>query len=54
MAVMKIVVVFAVWDSSTAAAVGPKPKDNGWKKSKVQRQEAAAAVVMMEAMLRME
>ena len=53
-AVMTRTVVCAVWDSSTAAATGPKPKDNGWKTSEVQRQEAAATVVMAEVMLRIE
>ena len=31
------------------AAAGPEPKDDGWMRSEVQRQEAAAAVVMAEA-----
>ena len=53
-AVMTRTVVCAVWDSSTAAAIGLKPKDNGWKTSEVQRQEATATVVMAEAMLRIE
>ena len=52
--VMTRVVVCAVWDSSTVAAVGSEPKDNIWKTSKVQRQEAAATVVTAEVMLRME
>ena len=30
------------------AAAGPEPKDDGWMTSEVQRQEAAAAVVMAE------
>ena len=31
------------------AAAGPEPKDDGWMTSEVQRQEAAAVVVMAEA-----
>ena len=53
-AMMQRVVVFAMWNSSTATAAGPEPKDNGWKTSEVQRWEAAAAAVMAEVMLRME
>ena len=37
-----------------AAAIGPEPKDDGWETSKVHRQEATAAAMMEEAMLRME
>ena len=51
---MQRAVVCAVWNSLTTAAVGPEPKDNGWKTSEVQQREAVAAVVMEEAMLRME
>ena len=36
------------------AAAGPEPKDDGWMTSKVQRQEAASAVVMAEAFERKE
>ena len=31
---------------------GPKPKDDGWMTSDVQRQKAVVAVVMAEAMLK--
>ena len=54
MVVMQMAVVFAVWNSSMAAIVGPEPKDDSWKTSKVQRREVAAAAVMTEAMLRMK
>ena len=53
-AVMTRTVVCAVWDSLTAVATGPKPKDNGWKTSEVQLQKATAIVVTAKAMLRME
>ena len=33
-------------------AVGPEPKDDGWMTSEVQRREAAAAVMMAEALLK--
>ena len=33
---------------------GLEPKDNGWKTSEVQRQEAVATVVTVKVMLRME
>ena len=36
------------------AAAGPKPKDDGWVTSEVQRRKAAAIVVMAEAMLKRE
>ena len=44
----------AVLDYSTTAAAGPEPKDDGWKTSEFQRREAAATVVIAEAMLRVE
>ena len=47
-------VICVVLDSSTTAATGSEPEDNGWKTSEVQRREAAATVVMVEAMLRVE
>ena len=47
-------VIYAVLDSSMTAAVDPEPEDNGWKTSEVQQREAAATVVMAEAMLRVE
>ena len=47
-------VVCVVQDSSTAVAAGSKPKDDGWKASKVLWRKAAAAVVTAEAMLRIE
>ena len=53
-AVMTRAVVCAMWDSSTTMAVGPEPKDNGWKTSEVQRQEVVTTVVTVEVMLRME
>ena len=34
------------------AAVGPEPKDDGWMTLEVQRREAAAAVVMAEALVK--
>ena len=43
-----------VLDYSTTAAAGSKPKDDGWKTSEFQRREAAATVVIAEAMLRVE
>ena len=46
--------ICAVLDSSMTAAAGLEPEDNGWKTSKVQQREAAAIVVMAEAMLRVE
>ena len=36
------------------ATAGPEPKDDGWMMSKVQRREAAVAVVMAEVMLKRE
>ena len=53
-AVMQTAVVCAVWNSLTTAAAGPKPKDDGWVTSEVQRRKAAAVVVMAEAMLKNE
>ena len=53
-AVMQGAVVFAIWNSSMMVAASSKPKDNGWKTLEVQRREAATAVVIVEAMLRME
>ena len=47
-------VICVMLDSSTIAAAGPEPEDNGWKMSEVQRREAAATVVMAEAMLRVQ
>ena len=44
----------AVLDYSTIVAAGPEPKDDGWKTSEFQRREAAATVVIAEAMLRVE
>ena len=52
--VMQMAVVFVVWNSLMAVIVGPEPKDDNWKTSKVQRREVAAAAVMTEAMLRMK
>ena len=54
MAMMTRAMVYAVQDSSTTTTVGLEPKDNGWKTSEVQRQEAAVTVMTVEAMLRME
>ena len=51
-AVMQTAVVCEVWNSLTTTAVGPKPKDDGWVTSEVQRQKAAVIVVMAEAMLK--
>ena len=34
------------------AAAGPEPKDDGWMTLEVQRREAAAAVVMAEALVK--
>ena len=51
-AVMQGAVVCAMWNSLTTAAAGPEPKDDGWITSKVQRREAAAAVVMAEALVK--
>ena len=44
----------SVLDSSTTTAAGPKSEDDSWKMSEVQRREAAATVVMAEAMLRVQ
>ena len=52
--VMTRAVVCVVQDSSMIAVAGSKPKDNGWKTSEVQRQEAAVTVVTTKVMLRME
>ena len=52
--VMQTAMVCVVWNSLTTAAVGPKPKDNGWVTSDVQRRKAVAVVVMAEAMLKNE
>ena len=49
-AVMRVVVVCAVWNSLTTAAAGPEPNDDGWMTSEVQRWKAATVVVMAEAM----
>ena len=51
---MQMAVVFVVWNSLMAVIVGPEPKDDNWKTSKVQRREVAAAAVMTEVMLRMK
>ena len=53
-AVMQTVVVCAMWNSLTMAAVGPEPKDDDWVTSEVQRRKATAVVVMAEAMLKKE
>ena len=53
-AVMRKAVVFAVWDSSTAVSAGSELKDDSWKTSEVQRREAVATTVTVEAMLRMK
>ena len=53
-AVMQKVVVYIVWNSLTTVAAGPEPKDDGWMTLEVQRQKAAAAVMMVEAMLKKE
>ena len=53
-AVMQMTIVCAVWNSLMTGAADPKPKDDGWVTSKVQRQKAAAVVVMAEAMLKKE
>ena len=53
-AVMTRAVFCAVLDYSTIAAAGPEPKDDGWKTSEFQRREAAAIVVIAEAMLRVK
>ena len=36
----------AVWNSLRTVAAGPEPKDDAWMTSEVQRQKAAAAVVI--------
>ena len=51
-AVMRVAVVCAVWNSLTTAAAGSEPKDDGWMTSEVQRRKAMAVVVMAEAMLK--
>ena len=51
-AVMQTTVVCAVWNSLTTTAAGPKPKDDGWVMSEVQRRKATVIVVMAEAMLK--
>ena len=48
------VVFCAVLDSSTTAAAGSEPEDDGWKTSEVQRREAVTTVVIAEVMLRVE
>ena len=53
-AVMQRAMVFAIWNSSTVVVASSEPKDNDWKTSEVQRQEAAVAIVMAEAILRIE
>ena len=53
-AAMTRAVFCVVLDYSTTAAAGPEPKDDGWKTSEFQRREAAATVVIAEAMLRVE
>ena len=53
-AVMQTTIVCAVWNSLMTAAADPKPKDDGWVTSEVQRRKAAAVVVMAEAMLKKE
>ena len=53
-AVMQRAVVCAVWNSLMTAAASPKPKDDDWMMSEVQRWKAATAVVMVEAMLKRE
>ena len=53
-AVMQRAVVCAVWNSLTTAATGLEAKDDGWMTSEVQRRKAAAAIVMVEAMLKRE
>ena len=50
--VMQMAVVCAMWNSLTTAAAGPKPKDDDWMVSEVQRRKATAVVVMAEAMLK--
>ena len=51
---MARVMIYAMLDSSMMAAAGLEPEDNAWKTSEVQWREAAATVVMAEAMLRVE
>ena len=51
---MQKAVVYIVWNSLTTAAAGLEPKDDGWMTLEVQRQKAAAAVMMVEAMLKKE
>ena len=53
-AVMQRAVVCAVWNSLTMAAAGLEAKDDGWMTSEVQQRKAAAAIVMVEAMLKKE
>ena len=54
MTVMTRAVVCVVQDSSMIAVASSEPKDNDWKTSEVQRQEAAVTVVTTKVMLRME
>ena len=53
-AVMQRAVVCAVWNSLTTAVAGLEAKDDGWMTSEVQQRKAAAAIVMVEAMLKKE
>ena len=48
------VVFCAMLDSSTTAATGSEPEDDGWKTLEVQRREAVTTVVIAEVMLRVE
>ena len=50
MAKMVSAVVCVVWDSSTTAAAGPEPKDDGWKTLEVLRRKVATVAVMAKAM----
>ena len=53
-AAMTRAVFCAVLDYSMTATAGPEPKDDGWKTSEFERREAAATIVIAEAMLRVE